>query len=80
MCGGVCRRVTPEPIGKQPARGDTTGPWHCTLVEQRKALYKVYWKYIVCVCGRPFLRPALRCESSISMSETLRNTQNHPRG
>eukprot|EP00964_Phaeocystis_antarctica_P055873 scaffold32905_cov61-Phaeocystis_antarctica.AAC.1 len=51
--GEVCRvRVTPRPTGERPARGETTGPRRCTLVGQRM-------KYIVCVCGRPFLRPTL---------------------
>ena len=40
--GGVCR-VTPKPTGERPARGETTGPWRCTLVEQRI--------YILCVCA-----------------------------
>ena len=44
--------MTPRPTGERPDRGETTGSRRCTLVGQRM-------KYIVCVCGRPFLRPAL---------------------
>ena len=60
--------MTPKPTGERPARGETTGPFSAlhTLVGQRM-------KYIVCVCGRPFLKPALEVTPSPSRRPVTRN-------
>ena len=42
---GLSSDAEAKPTGERPARGETTGPWRCTLVEQRI--------YILCVCASP---------------------------